>query len=62
MIKSLAQAREAGAAVIACGSFINTVSDFTIIAFCIFMIVKIMNALKKKPAPSPSLELTREKK
>jgi len=51
MIKSLAQAKEAGAAVIAYGSFINTVIDFTIVAFCIFIIVKVMNSLKKKPAP-----------
>lgn len=36
MIKSLAQAKEAGAAVIACGSFINTVSDFTIVRFLCF--------------------------
>src|ERR1041384_3452284 len=50
-IKSLAQAKEAGAAVIAYGSFINTVIDFTIVAFCIFMMIKVMNSLKKKPAP-----------
>ena len=62
MIKSLAQAKEAGAVVIAYGSSINTLIDFSIVAFCIFMIVKIMNALKKKPAPSPSLELTRDEK
>jgi large conductance mechanosensitive channel len=58
-IKSLAQAKEAGAAVIAYGSFINTVIDFTIVAFCIFMIVKVMNTLKRKPAPSAPPELTR---
>jgi large conductance mechanosensitive channel len=52
VIKSLAQAKEAGAAVIAYGSFINTVIDFTIVAFCIFMMIKAMSALKKKPAPA----------
>ena len=65
VIKSLAQAKEAGAAVIAYGSFINTVIDFTIVAFCIFMIVKAMNSLKKKPAPSAPAappEPTREEK
>jgi large conductance mechanosensitive channel len=64
-IKSLAQAKEAGAAVIAYGSFINTVIDFTIVAFCIFMIVKAMNSLKKKPvpvAPVPPPEPTKEEK
>lgn len=51
-IKSIAQAKEAGAAVIAYGSFINTVIDFTIVALCIFMVIKAMNALKRKPAPA----------
>jgi len=44
------------------GVFINTVIDFLIIAFAIFMVVKGMNAMKKKeeekpaapPAPSKS--------
>ena len=65
VIKSLAQAKEAGAAVIAYGSFINTVIDFTIVAFCIFMIVKAMNHLKRKPVPvalAPPPEPTREEK
>ncbi len=62
--KSLADAKQAGAAVIAYGSFINTVIDFIIVAFCIFMIVKGMNALKKKPAAAPAAppEPTREEK
>ena len=51
-ITSLAKAKEAGAAVIAYGSFINTVIDFTIVAFCIFMMIKAMSAMKKKPAPA----------
>lgn len=48
---SLASAKDAGAAVIAYGSFLNTVIDFTIVAFCVFLLVKAINALKKKPAP-----------
>ena len=52
---SLAQAKAAGAAVIAYGSFINTVIDFVIVAFCIFMVIKGMNALKRKPAPAPAV-------
>ena len=64
VIKSLAQAKEAGAAVIAYGSFINTVIDFVIVAFCIFIMVKAINTLKKKPAPAPAAppEPTREEK
>jgi large conductance mechanosensitive channel len=48
---SLKAAKDAGAAVIGYGSFINTVIDFTIVAFCIFLVVKGMNSLKKKPVP-----------
>jgi large conductance mechanosensitive channel len=62
---SLKAAKDAGAAVIAYGSFINTVIDFTIVAFCIFMVVKGVNAMKKKPAPvepTPPSEPTREEK
>jgi large conductance mechanosensitive channel len=46
------------------GSFIQTVVDFIIIAFAIFMVVKAMNSMKKKeeaapPAPpKPSAEET----
>jgi large conductance mechanosensitive channel len=51
---SLKAAKDAGAAVIAYGSFINTVIDFVIVAFCIYMVVKGMNTLKKKSAPAPA--------
>ena len=40
------------------GAFVNTVIDFIIIAFAIFMMIKFMNNLKKKeeaaPAPAPA--------
>ena len=49
---SLKAAKDAGAAVVAYGSFINTVIDFIIVAFCIFLVIKGMNTLKKKPAPA----------
>ncbi|MBS4057113.1 MAG: large-conductance mechanosensitive channel protein MscL [Bacteroidetes bacterium] len=39
------------------GNFVNTVIDFLIIAFAIFMMIKAMNNMKKKedakPAPPP---------
>lgn len=41
------------AVVIAYGKFIQTVVDFTIIAFAIFMIVKGLNSLKKKEEAAP---------
>jgi large conductance mechanosensitive channel len=51
---SLAAAKEAGAPVIAYGAWINTVIDFVIIAFVIFLVVKQINRLKKaEPAPAP---------
>ncbi len=49
--QSLKAAKDAGAAVIAYGSFINNVIDFIIVALCIFMVVKAMNSMKKKPVP-----------
>jgi large conductance mechanosensitive channel len=36
------------------GVFINTVIDFVIVAFCIFMVVKAMNAAKKKEEEKPA--------
>jgi large conductance mechanosensitive channel len=39
------------------GNFINTLIEFLIIAFCIFMIVKAINSLKKpEPVPEPAPE------
>jgi large conductance mechanosensitive channel len=49
---TLAQAKAAGAAVIAYGSFLSTIIDFLIVAFCIFMLVKVMNRLWKQPPPA----------
>jgi len=37
------------------GVFINTVIDFIIIAFAIFMVVKGMNAMKKKEEEKPAV-------
>lgn len=51
-VKTLADATDAGAAVIGYGAFINTVIDFLIVAFCIFMLVKVINNLKRPPAPA----------
>ena len=36
------------------GNFIQTVIDFTIVAFAIFMLVKAINTLKRKEAAKPS--------
>lgn len=44
---------DAPAVVISYGSFIQTLVDFTIIAFAIFMLVKGINSLKKKEEEAP---------
>jgi large conductance mechanosensitive channel len=37
------------------GNFIQTLADFTIIAFVIFMVIKLINRLKKKEAAAPTV-------
>ena len=51
--KTLAEAQEAGASVFAYGTFIQNIIDFIIIAFCIFLMIKAMNKMKKKEEPAP---------
>ena len=48
---SLAAAKAAAAPVIAYGNFMNTVIQFLIIAFVIFLMVRQINRLKSQPAP-----------
>ena len=50
---TLAAAQEAGAAVLAYGQFIQNIIDFIIIAFCIFLMIKGMNKLKKEEPAEP---------
>lgn len=56
---SLAAAQEAGAPVIAWGAFINTVINFIIIAFVIFLLVRAINRMKK-PVAAPAAPATKE--
>jgi large conductance mechanosensitive channel len=56
---SLADARKTSAAVIAYGAFINTLIDFLIVAFCMFLVVRGMNRLKtlaEIPEPATTKE------
>lgn len=36
------------------GAFLNTVIDFIIVAFVMFMVIKMMNRMKKKQAEAPA--------
>ncbi len=65
---SLAAAESAGAPVLRYGVFINTVLDFVIVAFVIFLLVRGMNRLKRReeakveapPPPSAEVKLLTE--
>ena len=61
---SVAAAQEAGAPIVKYGLFINTVLDFVIVAFVIFMLIRTLNKLKRKqeaapppPPPEPTAEV-----
>jgi large conductance mechanosensitive channel len=56
---SLAAAKAAGAATINYGLFLNSVINFLIVAFAIFILVKQVNRLKA-PAPAPPPPNTKE--
>ncbi|MBN2577522.1 MAG: large-conductance mechanosensitive channel protein MscL [Pirellulales bacterium] len=43
---------EVPAVVISYGTFINTVVDFVIVAFAIFLVIKQLNRLKREPPPA----------
>ena len=66
---NIAAAREAGAPVLAYGSFIQSLFDFAIIAIAVFMLIKGVNRLNRRraaeqpesaPAPTKSEELLTE--
>ena len=63
--ETLEAAEKAGAPLIKYGAFINSLVDFLIIAFAIFVAVKAINTLKRKeeappPAPPEDILLLRE--
>ena len=51
---SLAAAQAAAAPTINYGLFINTIINFLIVALAIFLLIRQVNAAKKKPAPPES--------
>ena len=57
--ESLAAAQEAGAATINYGLFLNTIINFLIVSFVIFLVVRQVNDMKRKEEaapPEPSAE------
>lgn len=60
--QSLAAAKAAGAPTVNYGVFLQTVFDFIIIAFAIFLLVKQINRFKKAEAPAPPPGPTNEEK
>lgn len=59
---SLTAAKAAGAPTINYGVFLQTVFDFMIIAFVIFLLVKQVNRFKKEAPPAPPAGPTNEEK
>jgi large conductance mechanosensitive channel len=49
---TIAAAKEAGAATLNYGIFINTIIDFLIVAFAIFLLVRQVNKMKRQPPPA----------
>jgi large conductance mechanosensitive channel len=47
-------AETAGAPIIKYGVFINTVLDFVIVAFAIFLVIKALNKLRRQQAAQPA--------
>ena len=56
----LAEAKSAGAPTLNYGIFFNTLIDFLIVAFAIFLLIRQVNRLKREPAPAPAAPSTRD--
>ena len=59
---SLAAAKAAGAPTVNYGIFLQTVFDFIIVAFAIFLLVRQVNRFKKEQPPAPPPAPTNEEK
>lgn len=50
--ETLAQAKAAGAATLSYGLFVNAAVNFLIVALAIFLVIRQLNRLSRKPAPT----------
>ena len=57
---SLVEAKKAGAVTISYGAFINTIINFLILAFVIFLFIRSINKLKRKEVAAPVVPTTKE--
>ena len=55
---SLVEAKKAGAATLNYGVFLNTLIEFVIVAFAVFLLVKQVNRFRREPAPAAPPEPT----
>ncbi|HEY3278650.1 MAG TPA: large conductance mechanosensitive channel protein MscL [Syntrophorhabdaceae bacterium] len=51
--ETLSEAKKAGAATLNYGIFINTCIDFVIIAFAVFLIIRLINRMRRVEAAAP---------
>lgn len=57
---TLAEAQEAGAVTIRYGVFFNTIISFAIVAFAVFLVIRQLNALKRREEAPPPEPTTKE--
>ena len=57
---SIAEAKSAGAVTLNYGVFINTIINFLIVAFAVFLLIRNVNRLKRKEEPAPAAPTTKE--
>jgi len=57
---TLVEAKAAGAVTLNIGLFFNTVVSFVIVAFAVFLVIKQINALKRKAEEEPPVAATKE--
>lgn len=58
-LASLAEAKTAGAPTINYGFFVNQVIDFLIVAFAVFLLIRQINAMKRRSEAPPSVPTTK---
>jgi large conductance mechanosensitive channel len=54
---TLAEAKEAGAATINYGLFLNTVIEFLIVALAVFLLIRFLNRLYQTPPATPTTKM-----